>query len=151
VPGRGVACTADFIAEQARRVFAFAFAFSGRYYAAHGLSNRCFASNTMAGFAEVLIELLPTENGGRRIPLYLSANGPTHYRPHFRVRGGNGEMLGVEFIDGPGESVLPGGNTWATVRFIYEPEVCYDELVLGAEFEILEGDRVVGVGRVTRR
>jgi translation elongation factor EF-Tu-like GTPase len=105
----------------------------------------------MAGFAEVLIELLPTDKGGRRTPIRLSTDNATHYRPHFRVRNGNGEMLGVEFVDGPDEPVAPGGNTYATVRFVYEPEVCYDELVIGAEFDILEGGRVVGVGRVTRR
>jgi hypothetical protein len=105
----------------------------------------------MAGFAEVLIELLPTEQGGRRTPICLSTESLTCYRPHFRVRGGNGEMLGVEFVEGPDEPVPPGGSTYATVRFIYEPEVCYDELVLGAEIEILEGGRVVGAGRITRR
>jgi len=107
--------------------------------------------NTMAGFAEILIELLPTDKGGRRSPICLSTDNATPYRPHFRVRSGNGEMLGVEFVDGPDEPVAPGGSTYATVRFVYEPEACYDELVIGAEFDILEGDRVVGVGRVTRR
>jgi hypothetical protein len=105
----------------------------------------------MAGFAEVLIEVWPTDEGGRRTPIWLSSQTPTHYRPHFRVRGGNGEMLGVEFVDGPDSPVAPGGTTYATVRFVYEPEVCYDELAIGAEFDILEGDRVVGMGRVTRR
>jgi translation elongation factor EF-Tu-like GTPase len=104
----------------------------------------------MAGFAEVLIELLPTEQGGRRTPVWLSTDNTAPYRPHFRVRGGNGEMLGVEFVDGPDEPVAPGGRTYATVRFVCEPQVCYDELVLGAEFEMLEGGRAVGVGRVTR-
>ena len=105
----------------------------------------------MAGFAEVLIEMLPTEKGGRRTPICLSTESPTNYRPHFRVRGGTGEMLGVEFVDGPDEPILPGGRTFATVRFVYEPAVCYAELVLGAEFEIVEGGRVVGVGQITRK
>jgi translation elongation factor EF-Tu-like GTPase len=105
----------------------------------------------MTGFAEVLIELLPTDKGGRRTPICLSTDTPTHYRPHFRVRGGDGEVLGVEFVDGPDEPLAPGGSTYATVRFVYEPEVCYDALALGAEFDILEGGRVVGVGRVSRR
>jgi hypothetical protein len=106
----------------------------------------------MAGFAEVLIELLPSEQGGRGTPVCLSTDNTVPYRPHFRVRGGKGEMLGVEFVDGPDEPVPPGGRTYATVRFLFEPEVCYDELVLGAQFEMLEGGRrVVGVGQVTRR
>ena len=104
----------------------------------------------MTGFAEVLIELVPTDIGGRTT-VCLSSDTPTHYRPHFRVRGGNGEMLGVEFVDGPDEPVVPGGSAYATVRFVYEPEVCYDQLLIGVEFDILEGGRVVGFGRVTRR
>jgi translation elongation factor EF-Tu-like GTPase len=104
----------------------------------------------MAGFAEVLIEFLPMEKGGRRTPIWLSTDSPTQYRPHFRVRDGDGEYLGVEFVDGPDAPVPPGGITYATVRFIYEPEVCYDALVVGARFEVMEGSRVVGTGQVTR-
>ncbi len=105
----------------------------------------------MAGFAEVFVEFLPTEKGGRSTPICLSTNELTPYRPHFRVRGGDGEYLGVEFVDGPDDPVLPGGRTYATVRFAYEPEVCYDALVVGAHFDVLEGPRVVATGRVTRR
>ena len=46
--------------------------------------------------------------------------------------------------------MVPGGKTYATVRYLYEPLVSYSELVDGAEFDILEGGRVVGFGRVTR-
>ena len=105
----------------------------------------------MAGFAEVLIEFLPTEIGGRRTPICLRAGAPGPYRPHFRVCDSDGEMLGVEFVDGPDDPVLPGGSTYATVRFLYEPEVCYDALVVGAQFEVLEGSRVVAGGQITRR
>ena len=105
----------------------------------------------MTGFAEVLIELLPTEKGGRRSSICLSTDSTVLYRPHFRVLGGNGEMLGVEFVDGPDKPVPPGGSTYATVRFVSEPDIRYDELAIGSEFEILEGDRIVGVGRITRR
>jgi hypothetical protein len=105
----------------------------------------------MSGFAEVLIEFLPTEKGGRRTPVCLTTDASGHYRPHFRVRDGNGEMLGVEFLDGPDEPVMPGGSMYATVRFLYEPEVCYEALVLGTQFDVLEGSRVVGIGRITRR
>ena len=105
----------------------------------------------MAGFAEVMIEFLPTEKSGRSTAVCLSADSPIHYRPHFRVRDGDGEYLGVEFVDGPDGLVLPGVSTYATVRFVYEPNVCYDALVVGAEFEVMEGGRVVGTGQVTHR
>lgn len=77
-----------------------------------------------------MIEFLPTEKGGRRTPICLGTDAPGHYRPHFRVRDGDGDMLGVEFEDGPDDPVLPGGSTYATVRFVYEPEVCYDALIV---------------------
>src|SRR3954451_19686477 len=105
----------------------------------------------MAGFAEVLIEFLSTDKGGRRTPVCFSTDSPTHYRPHFRVCEGDGEHLGVEFVDGPDDPVVPGGSTYATVRFVYEPEVCYDALVVGTQFEVMEGSRVVARGKITRR
>jgi hypothetical protein len=105
----------------------------------------------MTGFAVVLIELLPTEKGGRSTPVCLSTAELPHYRPHFRVLNGDGEYLGVEFVDGPDDPVLPGCNTYATVRFLYEPGVCYDALVVGAPFEVIEGSCVVGTGKVVRR
>ena len=105
----------------------------------------------MTEFAEVLIELLPTEMGGRRTPICLSTDSESHYRPHFRVCGGDGVMLGVEFVDGPDAPVLPGGQTFATVRFVYQPKVCYGALTEGTQFNILEGSRVVGIGRVIRQ
>lgn len=105
----------------------------------------------MAGFAEVMLEFLPTEKGGRRTPICLSTDSQTHYRSHLRVCGGDGEYLGVEFVDGPDDLVSPGGSAYALVRFVYEPEICCNALVVGAQFEVMEGSRVVATGRVTRR
>ncbi len=61
-------------------------------------------------WAEILIELLPTEKGGRDAPLDLSNDRPGQYRPHLRVIGGSGQMLGVAFMDGPDDPVSPGGR-----------------------------------------
>ena len=102
-------------------------------------------------WAEVLIELLPTDKGGRELPLYLCSDNPGQYRPHFRVIGGSGELLGVAFMDGPDEPVLPGEKTSATVKSLYEPGISYSELVVGTRFEILEGPHVVGFGTVIHR
>ncbi len=102
-------------------------------------------------WAEVVIQLLPTDKGGRQSPLDLRNDNSGQYRPHFRVIGGSGELLGVAFTDGPDGPVLPGEKTSATVKSLYEPGVDYGELVEGARFEILEGPHVVGFGTVTRR
>jgi hypothetical protein len=100
-------------------------------------------------WAEVLIELLPSNKGGRKGPLDLCNDRPGEYRPHLRVIGGSGEMLGVAFMDGPDDPIPPGGKTFATIKALY-PDVSYRELVEGAEFEIVEGSRVVGRGRVIK-
>ncbi len=100
-------------------------------------------------WAEVLITLLPTDQGGRQAALDLCNDNPGQYCPHFRVIGGSGELLGVAFMDGPDKPILPGERTYATVKSLYEG-VSYSELVEGARFEILEGPHVVGFGTVTR-
>jgi hypothetical protein len=102
-------------------------------------------------WAEVLIELLPTDKGGRQVALNLCNNNPGQYRPHFRAIGGSGELLGVAFMDRPDDPILPGQKTYATVKSLYEPALSYSELVEGARFEILEGPHVVGFGIVIRR
>ena len=104
----------------------------------------------MPTYAEVWIELLATEKGGRSLPIYLSTERG-YYRPHFRVRGGDGKYLGVQFVDGPDGPLQPGSNAFATVEFMYHPQVNYDALCVGAEFDIMEGGKkIVGTGRVTK-
>jgi hypothetical protein len=97
-------------------------------------------------YAEVWVEFLSAAAGGRQSAVFLNEG---HYRPHLRVAGG--EYLGVVFVDGPDEPIQPGGSTFATVCFVYEPAVNYDALAEGALFEVLEGKSLVGTGRVTRR
>src|SRR5215467_2709411 len=104
----------------------------------------------MASYAEVWIELLATDQGGRRSPIYLSTDVPRGYCPHLSVKGGDGEYLGVEFVDGPDGPLEPSSSAFATVRFMYEPQVNYDALCARAEFDIMEGDKIVGCGRVTK-
>lgn len=99
---------------------------------------------------EVYVQLLTTEAGGRSSPIMLGEDFHPHYRPHLRVTDGDGTYLGVEFVDGPDRPLLPGESTYATVRLVYEPGVAYEALVPGTRFEIVEGRRVIGSGRVTR-
>jgi translation elongation factor EF-Tu-like GTPase len=96
-------------------------------------------------YAEVFVQFLAAEAGGRSGPIVLNES----YRPHFRV--GEGELLGVSFVDGPDDPVNPGSGTLATVQFLYARAVNYDVLQIGTRFCIVEGSRIVGVGYVTRR
>jgi translation elongation factor EF-Tu-like GTPase len=105
----------------------------------------------MSGFAEVFVEFTPTAQGGRCSPIRLDEDASPHYMPHLVVHRSDGTYLGVEFVDGPIDPINPGDRTYATVRFMYEPEVSYDRLVEGARFDIREGGRTVGSGRLTRR
>src|SRR5262245_11613609 len=105
----------------------------------------------MSGFAEVFVEFKPTDEGGRRTPVLLNEDSAVRYMPPLRVHGGDGEYLGVEFVDGPDRPIAPGGGTHVTIRFLYEPQISYDALAVGVSFDVCEGGRVVGSGRVTRR
>ena len=62
-------------------------------------------------WADVSISLVPTESGGRTVPLDLCNDRPGQYRPHLRVIGWSFEMLGVAFMDGPDDPILPGEHT----------------------------------------
>ncbi len=81
----------------------------------------------------------------------MGEDAAPHYMPHFVVHEDDGTYLGVEFVDGPDHPINPGDRTYATVRFMYEPDVSYQALVEGATFDIREGGRTGGSGRVTRR
>lgn len=105
----------------------------------------------MADYAEVLVKFHPTADGGRHTVVFLGENAPAPYRPHFRVHGGVGEYLAVEFVEGPEEAIAPGCEVVATVEFLAAPRVSYVSLIIGTEFDICEGGRVVGSGKVTRR
>ena len=94
--------------------------------------------------AKVLVQFVAAEVGGRTMPAYLTRE----YRPHFRV--GSGEYLGVVFSgDESSRPIQPGICTDTEVAFIYAPNVDYGDLVVGSQFEILEGARIVGVGVVS--
>lgn len=40
----------------------------------------------MEMLAEVLVDFLSTDEGGRHTPIQLGVNAPAPYRPHFLVR-----------------------------------------------------------------
>ena len=94
--------------------------------------------------ADVTLRFVPPTQGGRVPPAAFSGG---LYRPHFRV-GSAGEYLGVVFLQGP-QNATADAEFDATVALIYD--VDYSPLQPGAEFEVLEGPRVVATGRVVRR
>ena len=90
----------------------------------------------------VLVQFLSEDEGGRKSLLYL--NG---YRPHFRVIGDT-EYLGIQFIEGTDKIINPKEWISSKVYLIYYPNVSYEKLRIGKEFEILEGAKIVGIGTV---
>ena len=99
-------------------------------------------------YADVWVEFLSAEAGGRSTPLDLSTDAPETYKPRLRLSI-TGGLLGVEFVDGPDGLIAPGTATYATIR-TDELDVSSTALALGAQFDVLEGGRVVARGRVTR-
>lgn len=101
----------------------------------------------MGIYLTVLVEFLSPNKGGRKNPINLNGSS---YRPHFRVTG-DLEYLGVQFVEGPEREIKPEELVVAKVKLIYYPNVSYDKLINGKEFEILEGAMVVGKGTVVNK
>lgn len=107
-------------------------------------------TNGAVRYVKVWIELLPEDEGGRRTPLDLSSEWPVAYRPQLRVRG-HSRLVDVEFVAGPSEPVAPGATAHATIRIPSNNGASHPELVAGAEFDLLEGPRRIGHGKVVSR
>src|SRR5215207_9961981 len=105
-------------------------------------------TNGAARYVKSWIDLLPVDEGGRRTPLDLSSEWPVAYRPQLRVRGGQGRLLDVEFVAGPSDPIVPGSGAQATIRLPPDYATTCVDLVKGAEFDVLEGPRLIGSGRV---
>ena len=82
------------------------------------------------------------DEGGRKESIYLN-----DYRPHFRIIDGS-EYLGVQFIEAPDKVITPDEKVDTKVLLLYFPDVSYNKLRQNTEFEILEGAKVVGKGKV---
>jgi hypothetical protein len=87
---------------------------------------------------EVILQFLPTGEGGRSAPVR------TGYRPQFYYAGHDWDAV-HEYPDH--DSVLPGQEVRAFVAFL-SPAEHLDKVVPGLIFEIREGTRVVARGRV---
>jgi hypothetical protein len=113
--------------------------------------------------AEVVI--LSHEDGGRKHPLPATAY-EGQYRPHIvlqsreireaKIELKNGlkhlveKYLGVAFWKGP--DPIPISKPFElTLLLMYAPNAAYDGVILGIEFTIREGSKVVGHGRAINR
>jgi translation elongation factor EF-Tu-like GTPase len=89
---------------------------------------------------EAEITFLKTDEGGRE------SYALSGYRPQFFYRGED-HVAVQEFVDK--ERVYPGETV--TVRLdLLHPELLSDHIRLGDQFEIREGLRTVGLGKITR-
>jgi translation elongation factor EF-Tu-like GTPase len=94
------------------------------------------AYKTTYNFTAIL-SLFPTENGGRKRPVY------NHYRPSFSF--GTKIQFSGE-VSFPGlEELQPGGTTTANVKLLSSRHI-RQNLKSGDPFTILEGDKIVGTG-----
>jgi elongation factor Tu len=84
-----------------------------------------------------LLSLLPTENGGRKRPVY------DHYRPSFSFSTANQFSGEISITDT--KELKPGGTANVEVKLLPSRHIP-QKLKRGDSFTILEGDRVVGTG-----
>ncbi|WP_316570912.1 hypothetical protein [Neobacillus sp. YIM B06451] len=105
----------------------------------------------MKPWLNVLVEFHPVNEGGKnavRLGDYLYGDRYLNgYRPHFRIIGET-EYLGIQFLSGPEGLIRPKEKVNAKVSLLYYPQVPYDKLCDGIEFEIFEGANIVGTGKV---
>lgn len=100
----------------------------------------------MSDFLEALITLLPSEAGGRASAIY-PRNGS--YRPFVSA---GGERLRIRVIEGP-PSIAPGheGQIVAEIESGAPPPSAFvRDLAAGAELELIENERCVGILSVMR-
>jgi len=84
-----------------------------------------------------MVALFPTENGGRKRPVY------NHYRPSFSFNTKMQFCGEMSFLNK--EEVLPGETALASVRML-PARYIRRSLKRGDAFTIHEGDKIVGTG-----
>jgi len=91
---------------------------------------------------EAEISAVPTDQGGRRHPLFSG------YRPNhdFRIEG----ELNDAMHEYPDNGCIEPGCTGRAFLWLLSPERQSKRLHEGFEFTVKEGSRIVGHGRITR-
>lgn len=93
---------------------------------------------------EGVVVLVPTECGGR------SRGVHTGYRGQFHLHGDLQDLADVLWTFLPGERELVPGETSCCLIEFFRPELHTHRIEEGDQFEIREGRRVVGVGRIVK-
>jgi translation elongation factor EF-Tu-like GTPase len=91
-------------------------------------------------YLEALVTFLPTDAGGRALPV---APREGSYRPYARLAAGE-PLLRIRFIEGP-PLIAPGQEARVVVEL--ESDV---PLTGGSELDVLEHERIVGLMTVMR-
>lgn len=89
------------------------------------------------------ITALGTTVGGRASPIFPQGG---MYRPHAIVSGTT-DLLGIVFLNGP-HHIAAGETAEVEFQALYHPNVDYRNLTVGAQFTIVEGVRIVAVGKI---
>jgi hypothetical protein len=103
----------------------------------------------MGHYAEAIIDLLSTDKGGRSSSIQLEAKPPDRFRPQFRLA--NGRCIVVEFFYGDVGLIQPGESSRVGIDITDVVQADRDALQLDTRFDILEGDIVIGTGRIVGR
>jgi len=86
------------------------------------------------------LSLFPTENGGRKKPVY------DHYRPSFAFNTVNTVNQFSGEVSFPNlDELRPGGTATANIKLLASRHIS-QKLKSGDSFTILEGDKIVGTG-----
>ena len=85
------------------------------------------------------LTLLPTENGGRRSPVFSG------YRPQFRYLGRDNDVS-IDLLNR--ESLCPGDTDDVYLTF-FRPELQLRRIAIDTEFELAEGAKPVARGTIT--
>jgi hypothetical protein len=101
-------------------------------------------SDELAKFAEAIVQLHPTEESGRKVPLKI---GSFIYTLHFRVSK-DSVSNAVEPIGGSPE-IKPGYS--GLIQVVFLDRVLNPELEVGCQFYLYEGSVLIGKGELTRR
>ena len=97
---------------------------------------------------EAILLVLPSVVGGRSNAIFHNSGS---YRPHAIVaKDSTSTMLGITFVAGP-EQLRPGELVIVQFQALYHPEVDYQHLQEGVQFTVVEGRRIVAIGKIAQR